>query len=166
MSTLSVDTITGRAAAGTINLPAGYIVQAKTNIIQDQTLGSSHSVYITSTSNTFSGASISITPKISGSTILVSFEGRLGSSYGTYVNHIWQIFDNSGSVLGDYTSSYPLYFNQRYQTGDGTGFMYHQAIDTNVTSAQTYKLYGKRGSEGNGLYLFEPVIATAYEIAV
>jgi len=165
MSTLSVDTITGRAAAGTVNLPAGYIVQAKTSIIQDQTLGSSHQIYITSTSNTYSGASISITPKISGSTILISFEGRLGSSYPSYVNHIWQILDNSGNVLGDYTSSYPLYFNQRYQTGDGTGFMYHQGIDTNVTSAQTYKLYGYQ-SGGNGIRIFEPVIATAFEIAV
>ncbi len=165
MSTLSVDTITGRSSSGTINLPAGYIVQAKTNIIQDETLGSSHSVYITSTSYDYSGASISITPKISGSTILISFEGRIGSSYGSYINHIWQIMDNGGSVLGDYTSSYPLYFNQRYQTGDGTGFMYHQGIDTNVTSAQTYKLYGKQ-SHGNGIYIFEPVIATAFEIAV
>ena len=166
MSTLSVDTITGRGSAGTVNLPAGYIVQAKTNIIQDETLGPSHYVYITSTSYTYSNASISITPKISGSTILVSFEGRLGSSYGSYINHIWQILDNSGSVLGDYTSSYPLFFNQRYQTGDGTGFMYQQGIDTNVTSAQTYKLYGKKGSDGNGIFIFEPVIATAFEIAV
>tara|TARA_B100001287_G_scaffold197068_1_gene166718 strand:- start:84 stop:584 length:501 start_codon:yes stop_codon:yes gene_type:complete len=166
MSTLSVDTITGRSSSGTINLPAGYIIQAKTNIIQDQTLGSSHYVYITSTSYTYSNASISITPKISGSTILISFEGRLSSSYGSYVNHIWSIRDNGGSILGDYTSSYPLYFNQRYNTGDGSGFMYQQAIDTNVTSAQTYKLYGKRGSAGNGVYIFEPVIATAFEIAV
>ena len=165
MSTLSVDTITGRAAAGTVNLPAGYIVQAKTNIIQDQTLGTNRYVYITATSNTYSGASISITPKISGSTILVSFEGRLGSSYGSYINHVWQILDNNGSALNDYASSYQLYFNQRYQTGDGTGFMYHQGIDTNVTSAQTYKLYGYQQG-GNGIYIFEPVIAVAYEIAV
>tara|TARA_Y100001938_G_C8078612_1_gene427697 strand:+ start:1253 stop:1750 length:498 start_codon:yes stop_codon:yes gene_type:complete len=165
MSTLSVDTITGRSSAGTVNLPAGYIVQAKTNIIQDQTLGSSHYVYITSTSYTYSGASLSITPKISGSTILISFEGRLGSSYPSYINHMWSIRDNGGSELGDYTSSYPLYFNQRYQTGDGTGFMYQQGIDTNVTSAQTYKLYGKQ-SNGNGITIYEPVIATAFEIAV
>jgi len=164
MSTLKVNKLQNLSGGTDID-NVGKIVQAQTSIIQNQTLGSSRNVYITSTSNTYSGASISITPKISGSTILISFEGRLGSSYGSYINHVWQILDNNGSALNDYASSYQLYFNQRYQTGDGTGFLYQQGIDLNVTSAQTYKLYGYQAN-GNGIYIYEPVIAVAYEIAV
>ena len=145
--------------------PAGTIVQTVANIHKDQSIGgASRSLYISSGSYTYSGASVSITPKISGSTIVITATARIGSSYGSYINHNWQILDNSGNNLPDYESGYPLYFYQRYQTGDGTGFLFQQGININVTSAQTYKLYGAQ-SGGNGIYIFEPVIMIAQEIS-
>jgi len=148
-----------------VDAPTGTTVQTVTNIVKDQTLGANRYVYITSTSYQYSGASVSITPRISGSTILITAQGRLGSSYPNYINHNWQIMDNNGDNLPDYESSFPLYFYQRYQTGDGSGFMFQQGIHTNVTSSQTYKLYGLQ-SFGNGILLVEPVIMIAQEISV
>lgn len=142
-------------------------VDLTNNIIQvvttkaDTTAGGN--AYITSGSYTDSGASVSITPKISGSTIIVTVNGRLGSSYGTYIDHNWQIRDNSGAVLPNYTNN--LTYIERLQTGSGTSYLFMQVYHTNVTSAQTYKLYGAQ-SGGNGIYIFQPVILTAMELRV
>ena len=142
-------------------------VDITNNIIQvvttkwDTTVGGN--AYITQTSYTDSGASVSITPKISGSTMIITVNARLGSSYGSYIDHNWQIRDNSGAVLPNYTNS--LEFIQRLQTGSGTSYMFMQVLHTNVTSAQTYKLYGKQAG-GNGIYIFQPVIFTVMEVRV
>jgi hypothetical protein len=119
--------------------------------------------YITSGSYTDSGASVSITPKISGSTMIITVNGRLGSSYGTYIDHNWQIRDNSGTVLPNYTNT--LSYIERLQTGSGTSYLFMQLYDTNVTSAQTYKLYGAQGG-GNGIFIFQPVVFTVMEVRV
>jgi len=119
--------------------------------------------YITSGSYTDSGASVSITPKISGSTMIITVNGRLGSSYGTYIDHNWQIRDNSGTVLPNYTNT--LSYIERLETGSGTSYLFMQLYDTNVTSAQTYKLYGAQGG-GNGIFIFQPVVFTVMEVRV
>jgi len=154
MSTLKVNTIQNLSGIDVSN----KVIQVVTSK-WDTT--SSGSAYITSGSYTDSGASVSITPKISGSTIIITVNGRLGSSYGSYVDHSWQIRDNSGAVLPNYTNT--LTYLERLQTGSGTSYMFMQVYHTNVTTAQTYRLYGAQ-SGGNGIYIFQPVIFTVMEV--
>ena len=122
---------------------------------------SNGSAYITAGTYTYSGASASITPKINGSTIIITVNGRLGSSYGSYIDHYWIIKDNNGNNLPGYTNS--LQYIERLQTGSGTSYMFMQAYHTNVSGAQTYKLYGAQ-SGGTGIHIFQPVIFTLMEV--
>jgi hypothetical protein len=172
VTTLSATSIVG---INTVGITSAYIEKVYTtsgiditnNIVQVVTskwdTTGSGSAYITSTSYTDSGASVSITPKISGSTMIITVNGRLGSSYASFIDHNWQIRDTSGSVLPNYTND--LEFIQRLETGSGTSYMFMQVYDTNVTSAQTYKLYGKQ-SGGNGIFIFQPVVFTVMEVRV
>jgi len=175
VSTITTLRATNIVGVTTVGITSAYIEKVYTtsgvditnNIVQVVTskwdTTGSGSAYITSGSYTDSGASVSITPKISGSTIIITVNGRLGSSYGSYVDHSWQIRDNSGAVLPNYTNT--LTYLERLQTGSGTSYLFMQVYHTSVTSAQTYKLYGAQ-SGGNGIYIFQPVVFTAMELRV
>ena len=156
MSTLKVNTIQ--------NLNN---IEVTNNIIQVVTTKwdttANGSAYITSGSYTDSGASATITPKISGSTMIITVNGRLGSSYGSFIDHNWIIRDNAGNNLPGYINS-QIYI-ERIQTGSGTSYMFMQVYHTNVTSTQTYRLYGAQ-SGGNGIYIFQPVVFTIMEVRV
>lgn len=154
ITTLKVNSIQNLSGIDVSN----KIVQVITSK-NDSTLNGSS--YITSTSWTDSGYSATITPKISGSTMIITINGRLGSSYGTYIDHFWQIRDGSGTVLPGYTNN--LQYVERLQTGSGTSYLFMSVYHTNVTSTQTYKLYGQQ-SGGNGIFIFEPVIWTIMEV--
>ena len=155
-TTLKVDTIQNSNGVDLTN----NIIQVVTSKWDTSAGGSA---YITSGSYTYSGASVSITPKISGSTMIITVNARLGSSYGTYIDHNWVIRDNSGNPLSGYTNEQT--YIERLQTGSGTSYLFMQVYHTNVTSAQTYKLYGAQ-SGGNGIYVFQPVIFTVMEVRV
>lgn len=155
-TTLKVDTIQNLNGVDVTN----NIIQVVTSKWDTTSNGSA---YITSGSYTYSGASVSITPKISGSTMIITVNARLGSSYGTYIDHNWVIRDNSGNPLSGYTNEQT--YIERLQTGSGTSYLFMQVYHTNVTSAQTYKLYGAQ-SGGNGIYVFQPVIFTVMEVRV
>ena len=172
VTTLSATSIVG---INTVGITSAYIgkvyttsgVDITNNIVQVVTskwdTTGSGSAYITAGSYTYSGASVSITPKISGSTMIITVNGRLGSSYSTYIDHYWTIKDNSGATLPGYTNEQT--YIERLQTGSGTSYMFMQVYHTNVTSTQTYKLYGAQGN-GNGIYIFQPVIFTVMEVRV
>ena len=172
ITTLSATSIVGVTTVGITSAYIGKVyttsgVDITNNIVQVVTskwdTTGSGSAYITSTSYTDSGASVSITPKISGSTMIITVNGRLGSSYGSFIDHNWQIRDNSGAVLPNYTNT--LTYIERLQTGSGTSYLFMQVYHTNVTSTQTYKLYGAQ-SGGTGIYIFQPVVFTVMEVRV
>jgi hypothetical protein len=49
------------------------------------------------------------------------------------------------------------------QTGSGTSYLFMQVYHTNVTTAQTYRLYGAQ-SGGTGIFIFQPVVFTVMEV--
>lgn len=175
VSTITTLRATNIVGVTTVGITSAYIEKVYTtsgvditnNIVQVVTskwdTTGSGSAYITSGSYTYSGASVSITPKISGSTMIITVNGRLGSSYGSYIDHYWVIRDNSGNALSGYTNEQT--YIERLQTGSGTSYMFMQVYHTNVTSTQTYKLYGAQGN-GSGIYIFQPVVFTVMEVRV
>ena len=64
MSTLKVDTITGKTAAGSVAMPAGMVVQTLSEVLRNRT---------TTTSSSYTTIlTINITPKFASSKLLVS----------------------------------------------------------------------------------------------
>jgi hypothetical protein len=172
VTNLDVNTITGVSTAGITSAYIGKVyttsgVDITNNIIQvvasknDSTSGGN--AYITSGTYTYTGYSASITPKINGSTILIDVNFRLGSSYASSITHYWLVRDNGGNNLPSYTNT--LQFFLQLNTGSGLAHCNLQYIHTNVTGAQTYKLYGAQGG-GNGVYAYEPIMWTLREVRV
>jgi len=172
ITTLNATSIVGVTTAGITTAYIGSIrntsgVDITPRIIQVVTskwdTTSNGSAYIVSGTYTDSGASASITPKINGSTIIITVNGRLGSSYSSYIDHYWIIKDNAGNNLPGYTNA--LQYIETLNTGSGLSYMFMQAYHENVSGAQTYKLYGAQVG-GNGVYIHQPVIFTLMEVMV
>ena len=68
MSTLKVDTITGKTTAGTVAMPAGHVIQM-------QSTTTTSNISTTSNSLVASGLIVAITPKFSTSKIIVNLTG-------------------------------------------------------------------------------------------
>ena len=105
------------------------------------------------------GLSLSITPIGTNSTIILSANCRLGSSYSSYITQYFKWVDNSGNNLTPYNNNFV------FTTNTGTGHIHLPvtASHTNVNGTQTYKLQHKMAG-GNGLYIYSPVICSAMEI--
>ena len=105
------------------------------------------------------GLSLSITPIGTNSTIILSANCRLGSSYSSYITQYFKWVDNSGNNLTPYNNNFV------FTTNTGTGHIHLPvtASHTNVNGTETYKLQHKMAG-GNGLYIYSPVICSAMEI--
>ena len=142
MSTLKVDTIQGKTTSGTVDLPAGCVVQV-TNLSSTPISGRLES---SSTSYVASNLEGSITPKFSDSKINVRFASTINTN--TDSNHmvVYTIYRKIGS--GSYS-------NLRSTSGEyGIGHvqgtdrvqcpLIAEIVDTpNTTSTVTYKVYAR-----------------------
>ena len=77
MSTLSVDTIQGKTTAGTIQMPAGHVIQTL-QALKTDVFSTSSTSYVDIT-----GLSVNITPKFSTSKMLVLFNVAVGRNSGS-----------------------------------------------------------------------------------
>ena len=142
------------------NFATGEVLQVVHNQVDTSAGGNNYSALLTSTSWTdVSGATLSITPKASGSTILLSANCRLGSSYASYITQMFKWVDNAGNDINTITNEYIVTTN----TGTGAIHLPLIASDVNVTGAHTYKLQ-YRQSGGYGIYIYTPIVCTATEI--
>tara|TARA_Y100001937_G_C7051948_1_gene299556 strand:- start:400 stop:945 length:546 start_codon:yes stop_codon:yes gene_type:complete len=163
----------GGLGSGVVNeatIANGAVTQAKRTFATGEVLqvvhnhfsysGGAHSGLRAETSWTdVVGLTLSITPIATNSTIILSANCRLGSSYGSYITQYFKWVDSSGNDLTPYNNNYV------YTTDTGTGNIHLPIIasQTGVSSAQTYKLRHKMAG-GNGLYIYSPVICSATEI--
>ncbi len=138
----------------------GEVLQVVHNQVHISNSGNNYSALLTSTSwADVSGATLAITPKASGSTILLSANCRLGSSYSSYVTQMFKWVDDARNDINTYANEFYFTVN----TGTGRIHLPLVASDVNVTGAHTYKLQ-YRQSGGNGIYIYSPIVCTATEI--
>ena len=163
----------GGLGSGVVNeatIANGAVTQAKRTFATGEVLqvvhnhfsfsGGGHSGLLSNGSWTdVVGLSLSITPIGTNSTIILSANCRLGSSYGSYITQYFKWVDSSGNNLTPYNNNFVFTTN----TGTGNIHLPITASHTNVSSAQTYKLQHQMGG-GNGLYIYSPVICSAMEI--
>ena len=163
----------GGLGSGVVNeatIANGAVTQAKRTFATGEVLqvvhnhfsysGGTHSGLLSNGSWTdVVGLTLPITPIGTNSTIILSANCRLGSSYGSYITQYFKWVDSNGNNLTPYNNNFV------YTTNTGTGNIHLPitASHTNVSSAQTYKLQHQQGG-GNGLYIYSPVICTAMEI--
>jgi len=154
----------------TAKLANGAVTQAKRTFATGEVLqvvhnhfaysGGAHSGLLSDGSWTdVVGLTLPITPIGTNSTIILSANCRLGSSYGSYITQYFKWVDSSGNNLTPYNNNFVYTAN----TGTGNIHLAITASHTNISSAQTYKLQHQQGG-GNGLYIYSPVICTAMEI--
>ena len=128
MSTLKVDTITGKTTAGTVAMPAGMVLQVQSSQV---------SAWSPMNSDTLasSGLSVSITPKFSSSKVLisVSINGLYTIDSATY--GIYQLYKGT-SFLNHISSA------QGQNQSVVSESLAHQFLDSpSTTSATTYSVY-------------------------
>ena len=152
-STLKTDKIEGVTASGTVQMPAGMVIQTV------QTVGSSGRQTYTSTSF-FDLVTVSITPKFSTSKILVSAHTSITIQNTAYVET--KIVRDSTDIFSiDTQSGYVNNSVNEHSVGSASG----EILDSpSTTSATTYKLQMKMKASGNILIDGQPVI-TVMEIA-
>ena len=135
-STLTVDTIVGATTAGTVKMPAGYVVQ-----FQSGTLG-----YLDTDSATMASiGSLAITPKFNTSKIFIQFtnhiyvEGYTTDDWRGALIELRRGSTNIYSEDGMYGTAAVLTDNaDRYMTHSS-----HQVIDSpSTTSSVTYEVFG------------------------
>ena len=157
MSTLTVDTIQGKSAVGTVNFlgqPTGSLVQKV--MVTDVETGSS--IDSTSWTEILSSMRISITPKFNNSKLVITYQLLVGGNNSTLVRHykIYNITSSADVDLG-YTNGNrtPMHASFRNQDSDANDvdMMTIQAVDTSgSTVARTYGLYMKLESGSSNTY--------------
>jgi len=136
MSTLKVDTITGKTTSGTVAMPAGMVVQTKTGTLNRLT---------TSSATMASLGSLSITPKFSTSLILISiqnhyFHTNLSDDY--WRGALIEIKRDSTSLEtdgGGFGEANIFEGNSEQAMGYSTRFIYDTPSTTNSVS---YEFFG------------------------
>jgi len=161
-STLKTDKIEGVTASGTVQMPAGHIIQSVNTSFTNQT-------QITATSySSITGASLAITPKFSSSKILImaSLALQCVDSNTGYSSAGLQ-FKRGSTVI----TQNPTYSGGSYELGGAvtgaTGVELNQRCTYNIvdspstTSATTYTIQGRTyGSEGGYLYINHGPVTT------
>ena len=142
MSTLSVDTITGQTAAGTVKLPAGCVLQT---VSAD---GPNSLVSFTGTTFTDINLSATITPKFSTSKILVKFNFVNATNTGSSGS-----YQNIARILRGSTTIYEVARSPWVNPASGAGQLMHmEYMDSpSTTSATTYKVQLKNASGGGNV---------------
>ena len=142
-STLKVDTIQGKTAAGTVAMPSGHVIQT----VSTQYSGASQS----STSASFvaiTNLSVSITPKFSTSKMLIMTDPSIYMAGGQQDNTSRIAIYRDGSEVMKHT-------NRQYDYGS-SGVLLERPftmlyIDSpSTTSSVTYQLYARLVSTASG----------------
>ena len=148
MSTLSVDTIQGQTVAGNVKLPAGGIVNYG---LAEYSIGTGGSQSYTSTSYAdITGATITYTPKYSGSKCLINFN-LYGRIYGPSSQDVEASFRTH--IAGSVGKEYRVVGDNLGKLGDSIWFPMFINIaaeyTTTGTSAVTFKMQTKAGAQSN-----------------
>ena len=161
-STLKTDKIEGVTASGTVQMPAGHVVQTTFHTFSTETS-------ITSSSDTdIASASVTFTPKFASSLLILTCS-VLVNVYRANIN-------NGGSVNFVVDSSNISHSSQTYEIYDsnpsGSTNIYdrfHKEVSTNAsnTNAKTIKLVGKIYNTGNsGAMIINPSAAYTSSIKI
>jgi len=147
-STLTVDNIVGATTAANVKLPAGGIVNYG---LVEYSIGTGGSQSYTSTSYTdITGATISYTPKYSGSKCLINFNvfGRIRGPSGQDVDSYFRVH-----IAGSAGKEYRVVGDNLGKLGDSIWFpmFINIAVEytTTGTSAVTFKMQTKAGASSN-----------------
>ena len=133
-SILKTDKIEGVTSSGTVQMPAGHVIQTVIT-------ASSSDIDTTSSSFVATGLIVSITPKFSNSKIVITWSGNF------YINqdngHGYFQFYRDSTALGHSTEG-----NRLYQAGDDGKARWQSVTivhldEPNTTSTVTYKIYIK-----------------------
>ena len=153
MSTLKVDTITGKTTSGTVAMPAGHVIQMQTG-------NYTSNVNITSTSFTDVGLSVSITPKFNTSKIFVITNSGSLCRKPDYIG--LRILRDSTAIHHDY------YYNSTTDWINVT--LNASTVDSpSSTSALTYKVQchvSATATETALLYNYPGPSTTAYNATI
>jgi len=139
-STLKTDKIEGVTASGTVQMPAGHVIQ-----VVEGTLAAGSQFSTTSTSLADVGLSVTITPKFSSSKILVLFQG-FGGSTGDNTALLIQIQRQIGSGSFSMITGGGFF----YEVGQYESCGLNKLDSPNTTSALTYKLQGQLSAGAAG----------------
>tara|TARA_R100000995_G_scaffold80945_1_gene53302 strand:+ start:1443 stop:1982 length:540 start_codon:yes stop_codon:yes gene_type:complete len=178
MSTLSVDTIQGKTAAGTVSMPAGATLQ-----VVQTALTSAVTVSSPTSFTDISGLSVAITPKFSNSKVLINVF-LVGEAHTADFHAVFRLLRGSTAIgIGDANGTAPRasFMIDSYGQGSLSGHSasFHFLDSPSSTSSTTYKIqvqahsgtgdvyigrnrYDNNGDNGPGRF---PSIITATEIA-
>ena len=144
MSTLKVDTITGKTTAGTVAMPAGHIVQNTFHTFSTETS-------ITSGSNTdIASSSFTFTPKFASSLLILTCSVVVNVYRGNVNNGGTINFVVDSSNISHSSQPYEVYNN--YPSGITNFYTrFHKEVSTNAsnTNAKTIKLVGRAENTGD-----------------
>ena len=146
MSTLSVDAIQGKTAAGTVAMPAGMVIQTATTLSI-----ANNGTYSSQTLSHISTFDVAFTPKFSNSLVRVSWNGQVDLSTSGAANPWFSMsFFQDSTDLNNQTGL--TYNGTNYQqfivsSGGGTKYInFVDMFDAGSTSSRTYKIYIRVGS--------------------
>ena len=139
-SILKTDKIEGVTSSGTVQMPAGMVVQTVIHDFQDETINSSNS------DADFSGSSFNFTPKFSSSLLIISYNVQVQTDIQSADGQGCTIhIVHDGSNVSPAGGDFEIY--QRAYSGGNHNFYSRFAREVSVsagnTSARVIKLAGR-----------------------
>ena len=139
-SILKTDKIEGVTASGTVQMPAGMVVQTVIHDFQDETINTSDS------DADFSGSSFNFTPKFSSSLLIISYNVHVQTNIDNADGNGGTIhIVHDGSNVSASGADFEIY--QRAYTGGSHNFYQRFAREVSVsagnTNARVIKLAGR-----------------------
>ena len=153
-STLKTDKIEGVTASGTVQMPAGHVIQVQRTYTADSS--SSHT-QTGSTSLVASGIQCSITPKFSNSLILVDFSSSMATT-GSNDYLIGRMYLKIGSAsIAQMTGADQYHIGyQRHDTNRYSPFCFGGSYTATSTDTLMFEPYIRAGSGNNNVSLVHP----------
>tara|TARA_R100001460_G_C3429542_1_gene162013 strand:- start:42 stop:539 length:498 start_codon:yes stop_codon:yes gene_type:complete len=162
-SRLLVDKIEGKASSGTVQMPAGHIVQ-----VQRTYTANASAIASSSSSLAASGIQCSITPKFSNSLIIVDFNSTMSDCGSAGMDGLMYLKIGSASIASmpsasTYHIGYQTSGHNRYAP-----FCFGGSYTATSTSTLMFEPYFKSHSNGTNVNFIHPNSSfslTATEIA-
>ncbi len=142
-SILKTDKIEGVTASGTVQMPAGHVIQTAT------TLSTANNGSYTSTSlSHISTFDVAFTPKFSNSLIRITFNGMVDQSTSGTVNpwFSFAFYQDSTDLTSGFTYNGTGYIQFIGSSAGSRLVNYTDIFDAGSTSSRTYKLYIRVGN--------------------
>ena len=143
-STISVDTIQGSTAAGTVKMPAGALIQYK-RVSTQANMG----LYTSTSFSHISPFDLSITPKFATSKLVIKACMPVYVYTNAYPS-AWFAFYRDGTIIDQHNVTYGSGYSQ-INTGQLAAFTPYIEADVTAgsTSATTFSIYIKCNTSGN-----------------